>query len=144
MTDEELRLIPILNVLPQRPPFILVDRMWHYDDTSIECRTTIRPDGALVGPDGRLSAGGMIENMAQTCAARIGYVNRYILRREVTAGVIGAIRNLTIKRRPQAGETITTRIEILHSAFGLSLVQATISDAQGSLLGEGEMKVVER
>lgn len=140
MTDQEIQQIPILNVLPQRPPFIFVDQMLHYDEQSMICRATVRADNPLVN-DGAWEVSGLVENIAQTCAARIGYYNKYILKRDICIGVIGAVRNLEVYRRPLVGETLVTRIGIVSSAFGISLVSADITDEAGDKIATGEMKI---
>lgn len=147
MTDIEIQNIDVLEVLPQRPPFVLISRMMHYEDDSMVTQTDITPDGlpgsfSLVVTDGMFDDTSLVENIAQTCAARIGYYNKYILKVDVSIGFIGAIRQLDIHRLPQVGETIETSINILSSAFGMSLANATIKTLSGEIIAEGEMKIV--
>jgi len=140
MTDQEIQQIPILNVLPQRRPFVFVDRMMHYEELVMVTETTVSSD-CILGEDNQMSASGIVENIAQTCAARIGFINKYILHKDICIGVIGAIKNLVIDHLPKVGETPTTRIEILSSAFGISLAAATVTSAETGLIAEGEMKI---
>ena len=86
--------------------------------------------------DGRFSASGMMENIAQTCAARIGYYNKYILHKDVQTGFIGAIRDFRILTLPPVGSTITTRVDILEEIFGMTLARAEVTYQQ-----EGETVV---
>ena len=146
MTDLEIQNIPILNVLPQRPPFIMITRMMHYDEKSMVTQTDVTEDGlgdsyGFVCSNGKYDDCAMIENIAQTCAARIGYYNKYILGKDVCIGYIGAVRDLRITRTPNIGETIQTSINIKSSAFGISLADAVITDLEGNILAEGEMKI---
>lgn len=131
--------INILELLPQQQPFIMVDRILHIDDTKTITELTIRKNN-LFFDDGRLSASGLIENIAQTCAARIGYYNKYVLRKSVNIGYIGAIRNLIIERTPSEAETITTQIEIMEEVFKMTLVQAIIK-SKDEILVTAEMKI---
>ena len=78
--------------------------------------------------------------MAQTCAARIGYINRYIRKRGIDIGVIGAVNSLDIYRTPKVGDTIYTQAEILQDIFGILLVQATIT-AQDQIIARAEIKI---
>lgn len=71
MTLEE---IDILDLIPQRPPFVLIDRLTAFDEARTETRFTVRTEH-LMCESGRLQAAGLIENIAQTCAARLGYIN---------------------------------------------------------------------
>ena len=66
--------IDILDLIPQRPPFVMVDELLHYDPILSNTRFLIKESNILV-ENGLLSECGVIENMAQSCAARIGYVN---------------------------------------------------------------------
>jgi len=135
----DLSEINILELLPQQQPFIMVDRILHIDDAKTITELTIRKNN-LFFDDGRLSASGLIENIAQTCAARIGYYNKYVLRKSVNIGYIGAIRNLIIERTPSEAETITTQIEIMEEVFKMTLVQAIIK-SKDEILVTAEMKI---
>lgn len=94
-SEEFVRSIDINTLLPQRPPFIMIGRLEHFDMVCVSTSTMVKADNIFV-EDNQLSASGLIENIAQTCAARIGYINKYILKKGIQIGFIGAIRNLTI------------------------------------------------
>ena len=117
--------IPILEILPQRPPFLFVDRLLHYDDIETRTAFTVR-EGQLMVENGHLSASGILENMAQSSAARIGYLHKYILHIPVRIGFIGAIRKLRIHRLPAVGETLETTILLKEDVFGISLTDAVV------------------
>lgn len=138
--EETLRNIDIRNLLPQQEPFVAVDCLVHYDERDIVTETLVRED-SLFTDDGRFTAAGLMENIAQSCAARIGFHTLYVLGREtVDIGVIGAIRNLDIHALPRTGETLTTRVHISEEVFGLTLVEASVT-SNGQTLAEGEMKI---
>lgn len=132
--------IPVGTLLPQQPPFVMVGQLLHYDEVVTQTRFAVAPDNLFV-ENGRLSAGGLIENLAQTCAVRIGYINKYILKKGVNIGFIGAVRALDIHALPKVGDTIETCIEVLSEQFGLTLVHGTVQLTDGTLLAEGEMKI---
>lgn len=129
---------PIQQFLPQRPPFVMVDSILDVTDRAGVTQLTIRPDNLFVD-DGELSAAGLLENMAQSCAARIGCIN---LTRGgcVRDGVIGDIRNFTVLRNPVAGEVITTHIEIVEEVFNLTLanVETRVGD---KLIASASIKI---
>ncbi len=135
----ELKDIDIREIIPQRPPFRMVDRLLSYDETVSEATLLLRPDNIFL--DDTFQTAGIVEHIAQTCAARIGYYNKYILHRDIVIGYIGAIRQLDVKRHPSAGEELLTRIEVLSSAFGMTLVSAAVSTSQGELIADGEVKI---
>jgi len=135
----ELKDIDIQDIIPQRPPFLMVDHLLSYDETTSEATLLIRPDNVFLSET--LQTAGLVEHIAQTCAARIGYYNKYILHRDVVIGYIGAIRHFDVKRQPKVGEELLTRIDVLSAAFGMTLVSAVVHNSQGELLAEGEMKI---
>ena len=130
--------LDILTLIPQRPPMVMVDALVHFDPVASETTLTVREDNILV-EEGRLTAYGLLENIAQTCAARIGYIN---LRNSdaVRIGVIGALRNMMIHSLPAIGEEVRTRIEIQEEVFGMTLAAATCRCGE-RLLAEGTIKI---
>ena len=135
----ELEKIDIHELLPQQEPFVMVGRLVSFTMEKTVTRTMIMDDNMMV-EDGRFGSTGIIENIAQTCAARIGYINKYILKRGIQLGFIGAIRNLKIYRCPKVGEEIETGIETLEEIFGMTLVKATVRAGE-ELIAESEMKI---
>lgn len=121
-----LRNIDIHTLLPQQEPFVMVGCLTAFDEVRTVTETTIAADNILVD-DGRFSASGLIENIAQTCAARIGFVNKYILQKGIQIGFIGAIRNLEVLGLPRVGDTIVTTVDVLEDIFGMTLAEASIS-----------------
>jgi predicted hotdog family 3-hydroxylacyl-ACP dehydratase len=131
--------INILELLPQQPPFIMVDKLLHFDEVKTVTEFSVRSEN-LFFEDGRLTSSGLVENIAQTCASRIGYVNKYILKQSVKLGYIGAIRNLVIHRTPLLGEKLTTTIEVIEEIFKMTLVKATVLCGE-EVLATAEMKI---
>ena len=78
--------------------------------------------------------------MAQTCAARLGFINKYILKCGVQVGYIGAIRNFTIHRRPRVGEVLVTTIHVEENVMGMTLATARI-EVGGECMAETEIKI---
>jgi predicted hotdog family 3-hydroxylacyl-ACP dehydratase len=138
-TEAFLRGIDIHTLLPQQEPFVMVDRLIQIDEKSFATETQVKAENIFVD-DGCLSASGLIENIAQTCAARIGFVNKYILQKGIQIGFIGAVRNLEILSLPQVGQTITTKVEVVEEVFGMTLAKATVT-CEGETLVTTEMKI---
>lgn len=103
----------------------MIGRLTHFVDRLTATETRVGSDNIFV-ENGRFTATGLMENIAQTCAARIGYVNKYILKKGIQIGVIGAIRAFEVKRRPLAGQTICTRVEVVEEVFGMILAHAVV------------------
>lgn len=89
--DEFVSSIDIHTLLPQQEPFVMIDKMEHFDMQSVVTSTTINESNIFV-ENQHMSASGLTENIAQTCAARIGYINKYILRKAIQIGFVGAIK----------------------------------------------------
>ena len=128
----------ILALIPQRPPMVMVDRLLHCDTVVTQTELTIREDNIMV-ENGHLSEIGLIENIAQTCAARMGYIN-LSSGKEVRVGVIGALRDMEIHTLPAVGRTIPTRIEVSDEVFGMTLAQAE-SRCGDTILASGTIKI---
>ena len=138
-SEDYLRQIDIHELLPQQEPFVMVGTLKCFDEVRTVTETTIAAENIFVD-DGHFSASGLIENVAQTCAARIGFVNKYILGNGITIGVIGAVRKLVINSLPAVGQTITTTVEIVSEVFGMTLAKATVS-CEGEELLSTEIKI---
>lgn len=137
-TSQELRAIPLHDFIPQRAPFLMIDCLTGFDLVNTQSELTVRPDNLFF--DGEtLSASGLIENIAQTCAARIGYVN-LMSGQPVKIGFIGAVRNLTIHRTPRAGEVLQTTITVKEEVFRMTLVDAWVRVGD-EVLVSAEMKI---
>lgn len=139
-TEHELRQIDIHLLLPQQEPFVMIGTLTGFDRTLTVTETVVSAGNIFVD-DGQFTAAGLMENIAQTCAARIGYVNKFILKRGIQLGFIGAVRNMTVRRLPRVGERITTRVEVKEDVFGMTLADATVTAAGGEVLATTEMKI---
>lgn len=135
----DLQKIDIHELLPQQEPFVMVGKLAYFDPMKTVTLTEVKSDNIFVD-EGVFTASGVIENIAQTCAARIGYVNKYILKKDVQVGFIGAIRNLQLHRLPKAGEVIETTVNTVEEVFGMTLVTAEVKIGD-ELLADAEMKI---
>lgn len=131
--------IDIHELLPQQEPFVMIGKLTHFDMEKTVTETVIT-ESNIFTENGVFTASGVIENIAQTCAARIGYVNKYILKKGIQLGFIGAIRNLQLHRCPIVGETIKTTILTIEEIFGMTLVKATVCVGD-EVIAESEMKI---
>lgn len=135
----ELSKIDIHELLPQQEPFIMVGSLVSFDMGKTVTQTLIDDKNIFV-ESGVFTASGIIENIAQTCATRIGYINKYILKKGIQLGFIGAIRNLKLHRCPKVGELVETTIITEEEVFGMTLVSATVK-VSDELIAESSMKI---
>ena len=138
-SDDALRQIDVHELLPQQEPFVMVSRLVHLDDVRTICETDIHADNIFV-EHGRFAASGLIESIAQTCAARMGYINKILLKRDVQIGFIGAIRNLEVYALPKAGRQITIIVDVKDEVFGITLASAAVKDSERMLMST-EIKI---
>lgn len=112
----------ILDLIPQRAPIVMVDEFLGIDDNISKTRLAVRDDNIFVD-DGMLSECGLIEHIAQSAAARVGFVFK-TNNQEIPIGYIGSVNNFELKEFPKVGEVISTEIEIIQEVFNITLIQA--------------------
>lgn len=135
----DLEQIDIHELLPQREPFVMVDKLVYFDEKTTTTSFLVREDNLFV-ENGRLNACALAENIAQTCAARLGYVNKYILKRGIQIGFIGAVKDMKVIDTPVVGDVLTTTIHVLEQIMGLTLVTAVIR-IEDRVVTTAEMKI---
>ena len=134
----EIKDIDILSLIPQRRPFVMIDRLLSFDKIESSTDFVIREDNIFC-KDGLFLETGIMENIAQTCAARIGNIN--INNNEsVKIGVIGSIKDLVITKLPKVGATLITKVKVLSEVFAITLVEAEVYD-NDELIAKCEMKI---
>ena len=132
--------IEIHNFLPQRPPMIMIEKLISCIDKTTHTSLRILPDNIFV-KDGFLAEPGIIENIAQTAAAGVGYMfKNNSTENEVPIGVIGAIKDLKIYFLPKIGDEIITEVVVLHEVLNASVIYGKVI-SENKLLAECEMKI---
>lgn len=144
MTEEELKTfdftsVNIAELLPQRKPFVMISSILSCSYERTVTRFLIQEDNVFV-EDGRLVPEGLVENIAQSCAARIGFINKYILHKPVSVGYVCALKDFKVQKTPVVGETIETEIN-LKGEFGTMLMVDAIVKSGGNMLAEGSMVI---
>ena len=128
--------VNVAPYIPQRPPVMVVDTFSECSNSLIITEYNIPQDHIFV-QDGHLSSAGLVENIAQTCATRIGWLNR---NKPVKIGVIGSVSNLEIFHLPRVGQNLTTRVDVLSEIFEATVVHAEIK-CEGEIIAQCDMKV---
>lgn len=114
----------IQSLIPQRPPFVMIDKLLHFSETTTSTGFTIKADNIFV-EDGEFKEPGLIENIAQTAAARAGYISK-TGNKPVLVGYIGAVNNLHIFSLPKTGDELITEITIENQIFDVTLISGKI------------------
>lgn len=112
----------ILDLIPQRPPMVMVDHFVGMDDEGSYTTFEVKEPNFFV-EQGRMTECGLIEHMAQSAAARVGYLAR-MRGEEVQLGFIGSVNNLQVVSLPAVGEQLQTTIRVLQEVFQVTLVEA--------------------
>jgi predicted hotdog family 3-hydroxylacyl-ACP dehydratase len=129
----------ITALLPQGPPFVMVDKLL-YSDGHLTCTTfRITPGNPLV-EEGRLSAAGLMENIAQTAAAGAGYAARAV-NEGVRSGYIISVKDLDIRALPEIEAELMTEITITARVADIIVISGKIT-CRGEVIATGEMKIL--
>lgn len=112
----------ILDLIPQRPPVVMVDKFIGINGNISETCFLIHENNIFVN-NGIFSECGLIEHIAQSAAARMGFI--YKSRNQpVPIGYIGSVNDFVITHNPRVGDEISTTIEIIQDIFKITLIQA--------------------
>lgn len=128
----------IESLIPQRKPFVMIDELSFSDGKSTRTRLQVRADNIFV-QNGLFTEPGLLENIAQTAAARAGYeANKE--NAPVRVGYIGAVKNFEVFDLPGVGDIIETEITIGNQVFDVSVIKGVIS-FNNRVIAKCEMKI---
>jgi len=128
----------VLELIPQRAPIVMIDKLFESGETSAVTGLLVKADNIFC-KDGYFQESGIIENIAQSAAAQIGYfckLNHTI----PPIGFIGAIKNLKINFLPEVGSELITNITVLHEVMDCTIISGKVS-SKDQPIAECEMKV---
>lgn len=127
------------NLLPQKFPFVMVDKMYSYTETSLVSGLKIQSDNIFTDNNSFLEAG-IIEHMAQSVALHTGY--QFFLKNETApTGYIGSIKDIEIKKFPKVDDTIQSTVTIIQEFAGITLVDI-VTTLNNEEIAHGQMKTV--
>src|SRR6478735_304081 len=128
----------IQSLIPQRPPFVMVDELIYSDEKSSRTSLLITDDNLFV-VNGELREPGLLENIAQTAAARAGH-DALHENKPVKVGYIGAVKNFEVFKLPVLNDRIETEITVEDQVFGATLITGT-TKCNDELVARCEMKI---
>ena len=128
----------IIDLIPQRPPMVMIDQLELCTIDITITNFTIKADNIFC-KDGLFNEPGLIENIAQTAAARAGYIAKQ-KNEEPVVGFIGSVKRLKINALPKVGSQITTSVESLHDIGNVSIVKGVIKQ-NNEVIAECEMNI---
>lgn len=128
----------IQDLIPQRPPFVMVDKVLAYSETGFITSLTITEEN-IFSANNFFNEPGLVENIAQTAAARAGYVSM-AENKPVQVGYIGAVNNLQVFKRPRIGDELITEITIENQIFDITLISGKIT-CDNETIAQCKMKI---
>jgi len=129
----------IIKFIPQRSPFVMIDDLVWRDEVGAKSNYLIKESNIFVS-DGKFMVSGLLENIAQTAAANVGY--EFISKNlPVPVGFIGAISKVKVYTLPFSNTTIETAIEIKQEIFDITLIEGIVKQ-HGEIIVSCQMKIM--
>lgn len=132
----------ILELIPQRPPMVMVGKLLECDEKSTTTSLTISENNVFVSGN-FFSSSGLLESMAQTAALRTGWLLRNkpgAANKNIPVGVIGSIKNFKLNFQPAAGSEIITTINVEYEFGNATLISGKVL-SNDRLAAEAEMQI---
>ena len=128
----------IKSVIPQREPIIMIDKILNHSDEKTSTSLTIKETNIFV-EENIFQSSGLIENMAQSSAARMGIQTNKEGNKPLL-GYIASIKNLMVNRLPEVGEKILTEIIIVNKINNIIVIKAE-GKVDNIIISSCELKV---
>ena len=128
----------ITDFVPQRGSMLMINSLIEAGEDHATSEFAIEGDNVFVENDIFREAG-LIENIAQTAAAHVGY-HYYNKQKPVPLGFIAAIKHLEIYSLPRVHTSITTRIKVTNRIFEVTLIEGKVEQA-GKMICRCEMRI---
>ena len=128
----------ILPFIPQRPPFVMIQELIACDENSAMTTLVVKEENIFT-KNGLLGEPALVENIAQTAAARIGYICQQE-NKPVPIGYIAAVQNLIIFRLPNVGDRLKTEIVIKNQVMHVTIISGSVK-IDDEVIAGCEMKI---
>ena len=131
----------IFNLIPQRPPMVMVDILYECTDQKALTGLKITHENIFVREE-HFNESGLIENIAQSAALMTSWPTK---RKEadeqkVSMGVIGAVKGFHLHFLPVVHSQITTEIEVLYKIANATIVNGKVK-MNNRIAAECELKI---
>ena len=129
----------VLNYIPQRPPFVMIDSLYEKGEMHVTSGLTITEDNFMT-ENGEFKDGGIIENIAQTAALYAGtkFKDAGL---EIPVGYIAGIKNVKIFKNPASGSKIYTTATLTNELMNIQIVNGEVKDENQELLASCELRI---
>jgi predicted hotdog family 3-hydroxylacyl-ACP dehydratase len=127
------------NLIPQKYPFVMVDKVLAFGENFITSGFTVE-ESNIFTVNSTFQEAGLIEHMAQSVALYTGY--QFFLKKETApTGYIGSIKSIEIFQLPKVNEDLITKVNILQEFAGITLVDISVLLNEVEI-ARGQMKTV--
>jgi predicted hotdog family 3-hydroxylacyl-ACP dehydratase len=129
----------ILSLIPQKTPFVMVDKLLACDDNQATTSFLITPDNVMVSA-GEFTEGGLMENIAQSAAAGAGYLTQDSGGH--AGGYIVSVKNFEVFALPKVNDMLITTVDKTGRMLGMLMILGTIT-CNNEVLAKCEMSIFE-
>lgn len=117
---------------------VMVDSLMEATEKRIVSRFGVRGENIFL-ENNVLKEAGIIENIAQTAAAGVGY-RQVTQKLPVKLGFIAAIKNLKVYSLPALNSQLETIVEVVNEVMDVTIVQGTVMES-GIKIAECELRI---
>src|SRR5690348_4927067 len=114
----------ITNYIPQRNPIVMIHDLIEAGEDFAITRLVIEGDNIFVSDD-CLAEPGLVENIAQTAAAQVGY-QCALKNIPVPLGYIASVNDLEIFSLPKQNSTIVTSVRIVNHVLNVTIIEGKV------------------
>ena len=127
------------NLIPQKFPFVMVDKVLAFGENFITSGFTVEETNIFT-ENSIFQEAGLIEHMAQSVALYTGY--QFFLKQEpAPTGYIGSIKSIEIFQLPKVSDNLITKVNVLQEFAGITLVDISVLLNEVEI-ARGQMKTV--
>lgn len=128
----------VLSFIPQRPPVVMIDKLFSSAKEQTISGLTITADNIFC-ENGFFTESGLVENIAQTAAAGVGYLCA-LDNKKVPIGFIAAIKDVIVHKLPAIGDELLTHTFITNTVMDISFLKGVVKCGE-ALIAECEMRI---
>ncbi|MCV9387188.1 3-hydroxyacyl-ACP dehydratase [Reichenbachiella ulvae] len=129
----------ITDYIPQKAPIVMIDEVISCGEKEIVSRLEVSENNMFV-LDGKLTESGLIENIAQTAAAKVGY-ECHLRNIPVPVGFIGGVSKVEVTDLPPIGAQIETTVTIKNDVMNVTIISGSSKVGNQDLIS-CEMKIL--
>ncbi len=127
------------NLIPQKFPFVMVDKVLAFEENFITSGFTVE-ESNIFTQNSIFQEAGLIEHMAQSVALYTGY-QFYLKNEPAPTGYIGSIKSIEISKLPKVNDNLVTKVSVLQEFAGITLVEISVLLKEVQI-AHGQMKTV--